>query len=56
MREDEKQLKRLAEGSCRFNDRVQCEDAWRQRCSDCGWNPAVERERKKRRREHESAV
>ena len=53
MREDEKQLKRLAEGSCRFNDSVQCEAAWRRRCGDCGWNPTVDRERKKRRRQRD---
>lgn len=51
MREDEKQLLRLAMGSCRFNDRVQCEDAWKLQCSDCGWNPRVQEERKRRRRE-----
>ena len=50
MREDEKQLQRLADGSCRFNDRVQCEDAWRMQCGSCGWNPRVQAERKRRLR------
>lgn len=50
-REDEKQLQRLADGSCRFNDRVQCEDAWRMKCDGCGWNPKVQAARKRRRRE-----
>lgn len=53
MREDEKQLQRLAAGSCRFNDRVQCEDAWKNACGDCGWNPKVDRDRKRRRRERD---
>jgi len=51
MREDELQLKRLAEGSCRFNDGIRCEDAWRKKCSGCGWNPRVQFQRARKRRE-----
>lgn len=53
MREDEKQLRRMAEGICRFNDNVRCEDGWRQKCGTCGWNPRVQFQRKLRRRERE---
>ena len=54
MREDEKQLQRLAQGRCRFNDGVRCEDAWKpSSCSDCGWNPKVSRDRQRQRRKQE---
>lgn len=54
MREDEKILQRLADGHCRFNDGIKCEDAWRpSNCADCGWNPRVQAERRRRRREHD---
>lgn len=54
MREDEKILKRLAAGRCRYNDGIQCDDAWQSsRCLDCGWNPRVHEKRKKRRRDRE---
>ena len=51
MREDEKMLQRLADGHCRYNDGISCADAWRlTNCRTCGWNPKVQAERKRRRR------
>lgn len=47
MREDEKARQRQAE-SCRYNDHVRCEENAR-RCGTCGWNPKVQRDRKRKR-------
>lgn len=54
MREDEKQLQRLADGSCRYNDGIRCDDAWKLSCCrDCGWNPRVQAERTRRKKDRE---
>ena len=55
MREDDKQLRRLAAGACRYNDGVRCEDAWRMQCGGCGWNPRVQLERRRKLKEKKHA-
>lgn len=51
MREDEAMLDRILRGRCRFNEGVRCDDPQTRRCSGCGWNPRVQLERKRRRKE-----
>ena len=41
------------EGLCRYDSGVLCQDTRAVRCAGCGWNPKVNAERKKRRRQHE---
>ena len=50
---DREQEKEQTEGLCRFNSGVLCQDPRAVRCAGCGWNPKVQAERKKRRRQHE---
>lgn len=50
---DREQDKEQTEGLCRFNSGVLCQDARAVRCAGCGWNPKVQAERQRRRRQHE---
>lgn len=50
---DREQDKEQTEGLCRFNSGVLCQDTRAVRCAGCGWNPKVQAERKKHRRQHE---
>lgn len=50
---DRGQDKEQTEGLCRFNSGVICQDTRAVRCAGCGWNPKVQAERKKQRRQHE---
>lgn len=50
---DREQEKEQTEGLCRFNSGVLCQDTRAVRCAGCGWNPKVQAERKRRRRQHE---
>ena len=50
---DREQDKEQTEGLCRYNSGVLCQDRRAVRCVGCGWNPKVQAERKKQRRQHE---
>ena len=50
---DREQDKEQTEGLCRYNSGVLCQDTRAVRCAGCGWNPKVQAERKKQRRQHE---
>lgn len=50
---DREQEKEQTEGLCRFNSGVLCQDTRAVRCAGCGWNPKVQAERQRRRRQHE---
>lgn len=50
---DREQDKEQTEGLCRFNSGVLCQDTRAVRCAGCGWNPKVQAERQRRRRQHE---
>lgn len=50
---DREKDKHGTEGLCRFNSGVLCQDTRAVRCAGCGWNPKVNAERRKRRRQHE---
>lgn len=50
---DREKDKQETEGLCRYNSGVLCQDTRTVRCAGCGWNPKVQAERKKQRRQHE---
>lgn len=50
---DREKDKHETEGLCLYNSGVLCQDTRAVRCAGCGWNPKVQAERKKRRRQHE---
>lgn len=50
---DREKDKNETEWLCRYNSGVLCQDTRAVRCAGCGWNPKVQAERKKQRRQHE---